>query len=389
MIVLKVGSRGERVKQLQEKLNLNADGIFGKNTEVAVRKFQSENGLVVDGLVGPSTWDRIMNSGKKEVLEIGPVILRVGSRGEDVVKLQKSLNLNSDGIFGKGTEAAVIDFQSKNGLKADGVVGPLTLQRLGFTIIKEPIKDIVKNEQVSTNGLKINVHYLPKGEYFMGSVPKYVFLHHTAGWYNPYKTIDAWASDNRGQVATEFVLGGQSIRADEFKFDGELVQCLPRGGWGWHLGTGKNHVHKNSVGIEVNNFGYVTEGGYHGTVNGKRAWIKKESGKFYTYSGAEIHPTQMVELDKPFRGHKFWHRYSATQISVLKDWLYFISERDGIDITKGLPELIKQRGVDAFEYNDDVTTGKIKGGVWTHTNVRKDKVDMFPQPELLAMLESL
>ena len=61
---------------------------------------------------------------------------------------------------------------------------------------------------------------------------------------------------------------------------------------------------------------------------------------------------------------------------------------DGIDIGEGLPKLIKSIGADAFEYIPDVKAGKLKG-VWTHTNVRKDKVDMFPQPELMDMLVSL
>jgi hypothetical protein len=127
-------------------------------------------------------------------------------------------------------------------------------------------------------------------------------------------------------------------------------------------------MHKNSVGIEVNNFG----------------WIK--NGK--TYAGQTAAASQIVVLDKPFRGHKTWHRYSDKQINVLKDWILWIGERDNIDVRAGLPALIKEKGADAFEYNEDVKNGKLKG-LWTHTNVRKDKVDMFPQPELMDMLISL
>ena len=50
---LKVGSRGPEVKQLQEFLNIGADGIFGKGTEAAVKSWQSDNRLTVDGIVGP------------------------------------------------------------------------------------------------------------------------------------------------------------------------------------------------------------------------------------------------------------------------------------------------------------------------------------------------
>jgi N-acetyl-anhydromuramyl-L-alanine amidase AmpD len=60
-MVLKVGSRGEEVKKLQENLNRlgfncgAADGIFGPKTEAAVKAFQKANGLAVDGIVGPAT----------------------------------------------------------------------------------------------------------------------------------------------------------------------------------------------------------------------------------------------------------------------------------------------------------------------------------------------
>lgn len=58
-MLLKVGSRGEEVKQLQEKLGLGADGIFGPGTETAVKKWQAANGLTADGLVGNGTWSKM------------------------------------------------------------------------------------------------------------------------------------------------------------------------------------------------------------------------------------------------------------------------------------------------------------------------------------------
>lgn len=56
MTTIKLGSRGEDVKTLQKKLNLYADGIFGKLTDEAVREFQKSHGLTVDGIVGAKTW---------------------------------------------------------------------------------------------------------------------------------------------------------------------------------------------------------------------------------------------------------------------------------------------------------------------------------------------
>ena len=68
--------------------------------------------------------------------------------------------------------------------------------------------------------------------------------------------------------------------------------------------------------------------------------------------------------------------------------MLWIAERDSIDIREGLPKWVKERGAKAFEFNEDAYYGKVKGTL-THTNTRKDKVDMFPQPELLDMLVSL
>ncbi|RAV22686.1 N-acetylmuramoyl-L-alanine amidase [Paenibacillus contaminans] len=60
--VLKKNSTGEYVKTLQTKLGgLSIDGSFGPLTDTAVRAFQKKNGLVVDGVVGPKTWDKLIN----------------------------------------------------------------------------------------------------------------------------------------------------------------------------------------------------------------------------------------------------------------------------------------------------------------------------------------
>ncbi|MFB7142496.1 N-acetylmuramoyl-L-alanine amidase [Gottfriedia sp. NPDC056225] len=57
--ILNMGSKGESVKHVQQKLNITADGIFGPVTESAVKKFQASNGLVVDGIVGKNTWSKL------------------------------------------------------------------------------------------------------------------------------------------------------------------------------------------------------------------------------------------------------------------------------------------------------------------------------------------
>lgn len=71
MNILKVGSKGEEVKEIQKRLNLKADGIFGPITEEAVKEFQKENGLAVDGIVGNNTLKKLgINVNKREIKEI-------------------------------------------------------------------------------------------------------------------------------------------------------------------------------------------------------------------------------------------------------------------------------------------------------------------------------
>lgn len=61
-MILKVGSKGEDVKKLQQKLGLGSDGVFGPGTESAVKKWQSSNGLTPDGIVGEGTWSKMFGS---------------------------------------------------------------------------------------------------------------------------------------------------------------------------------------------------------------------------------------------------------------------------------------------------------------------------------------
>ena len=293
------------------------------------------------------------------------MVLKKGSKGKEVKELQEFLGITVDGDFGPKTESAVMIFQRKHGLYADGIVGSNTWDVIGLATTDN--KEIFYE---TSNGLTIERYYLPKGEYKEGPTDKeYLFLHHTAGWHNPYNQIDQWGRDSRGSIGTEFVLGGPSIKGNDFNYDGKMLQCIPEGGYGWHLGkNGSQHMHTHSVGLEICNFGYI------------------ENGK--TYAGTSVVPEQIVKLDKPFRGHQEWHRYSDEQIEATRKLILFIAERDGIDVREGLISEIKKKGVDAFEFNEGAYYGKVKG-MWSHSNTRKDKTDLFPQQELIDMLLSL
>jgi len=165
---LKVGSTGLDVQTIQTYLKrirqnypaipaiTDAVGSFGDSTRAAVTKFQSIFGLAADGIVGKSTWYKLSSlytavtklaelNSEGTNLGIGTVppaaVLRQGSRGQDVITLQYLLDVISeyypdipavaqDGIFGAGTKQAVIAFQRRMGLAADGIVGPATWSAL-------------------------------------------------------------------------------------------------------------------------------------------------------------------------------------------------------------------------------------------------------------------
>jgi putative chitinase len=86
------------------------------------------------------------------------MLLKIGSKGEDVKKLQSKLGLSADGIFGAGTAAAVKKWQSENGLDSDGIVGDGTWGKMfGVETIKEDKIIIPTVVNVSSvGGLKID-----------------------------------------------------------------------------------------------------------------------------------------------------------------------------------------------------------------------------------------
>ena len=149
--------RGEDVRRAQEALiargyscgNRGADGQFGGDTETAVRRFQKDNGLREDGIIGKDTCEKLGGKWKGTAGgdETGWTLSRLLKRtsplmrGEDVRRAQEALiargypcgSRGADGQFGDDTKQAVEAFQKKNGLRQDGIIGKDTCERLGGT----------------------------------------------------------------------------------------------------------------------------------------------------------------------------------------------------------------------------------------------------------------
>ena len=135
---LRRGDRGSAVVELQKLLKEHDcfdfdqfTGYFGESTEAGVRKFQTLNGLKVDGIAGPDTV-ALLNQ-KKDVKLKDPDSLCLGMSGQSVTDIQQrlmDLGLYNEpeptGYFGPATEEAVKAFQEASGLTSDGIVGKTT-----------------------------------------------------------------------------------------------------------------------------------------------------------------------------------------------------------------------------------------------------------------------
>ena len=137
--LVREGDQDHPVETLQYLLRarghtVTVDGIFGPQTDAAVRAFQQQKGLAVDGIVGPNTWGALIITVKK------------GSQGDAVRGVQEEFQFRNlsgdpgtglavDGIFGPKTDAAVRDFQNAlhqdiPSVTVDGIVGPVTWRAL-------------------------------------------------------------------------------------------------------------------------------------------------------------------------------------------------------------------------------------------------------------------
>lgn len=302
--------------------------------------------------------------------------LKKGDTGEDVKKLQRILGLKTDGIFGDKTRDAVINYQLYYELEPNGYVDNQVWALLlasGGKIERVDLDTDVSEQQYTTKYDQIiQRYYLPKKEYINEKYKnEYIMLHHTAGGANPFACIDQWARDTRGRIATEFVLGGQDHKTGSDKYDGVMVQAFPEGNFGWHIGkSGSGFMNRRTVGLEICSMGHL-------------------STSMKTYVGTKPAEDQIIKLPEIFKGALYWHKYSDKQIQEVEKWIKYIGERDQIDVRVGLKEWIKKYGpTKAFGFNQDAYYGKVKG-LLSHTNIRKDKMDVYPDPRLIDVILSL
>lgn len=142
---LRIGVEHSKIAELQQRLmdlgfmdNDEPTNYFGKMTEAAVKLFQRQNELAMDGIVGRATWDSIMDSEAKYY------VVEKGVQGDDITRIQQRLYelgylATEDlvtGTFGDTTESSVIKLQEVNSLNPDGKIGQKTINLIYSDEIK-------------------------------------------------------------------------------------------------------------------------------------------------------------------------------------------------------------------------------------------------------------
>ncbi len=216
--------------------------------------------------------------------------------------------------------------------------------------------------RIQVNDLNLIQERLSPGQFIAEEHPKsQVYLHHTAGGGDARSVSKFWNS-NYSKIATAFVIGER----------GEMVQCFSSKHWAWHLGVGSEifkanklpflDLNKTSIGIEVCNWGM----------------LKEKNGKFYNYVNRVVPSSMVTELDTPFKGHKFWFKYTDEQIESTRKLVTYLCE------TYDIPMNYRSEIWDI-----DLNALKNVPGIYTHNSVRKDKSDIYPCPRMIEMLKNL
>jgi hypothetical protein len=304
----------------------------------------------------------------------------------DLKIIQKKLNVPETGQLDDLTKSAIRNFQLKNNMIANGIPDQSIWNMIAPELSGELDSDLTENIIKP-----IKKRPLFRGQFLNPSKKRYIFLHHTAGWDNPYNVVDAWNSDNRGTIGTQFIIGGINSRTGNDIYDGEIVECMQDSNYAWHLGIGNTAVHRESVGIEICNLGYLTKGKYFNSIQKK--WISGKPDAFYSYIGTEVPSEQVCDLGYDWRGYRFYHKYTDKQLSSLVFLIEDIAKRHKIDIKKGIYERLKRfkQQSSAFDYDILIRNGnESQTGVYSHTNVvAQGKWDLNPQPELIKKIQSL
>lgn len=321
-------------------------------------------------------------------------VLTLRMSGEDVTLLQTMLkehgffNERIDGNFGQNLLVSVTNFQRAIGTKADGIVGSLTWNKL--MNFGKPV--LIQNEipyeisYVNQNGLTVYNYSLSSDLYYQEDVKKEtIWLHNTGGGSRPDWSVNGWEKefekdlsgdpilDQIGRVkplkvGVSYIIGRKSSSIDEKIWDGKILNTFDDKYWAYHLGINSNQsldLNSKSIGIEFCNYGPLTLG---------------IDGRFYNSVNKVVNEKEVVKLNRPYRGYDYFERYTESQLESARALILHLINKHAIKIDG------KIYNENWFNYNSYYHSN---GGIRSHSHIRKDVFDIFPQKEMIQMLNSL
>lgn len=204
---------------------------------------------------------------------------------------------------------------------------------------------------------KIKADWLPADQFNSEIVEdkRMIVLHHTASGVGSEGDVNTWERTPE-KVATAFLV----------ERNGQIVQCFNSKQWAYHLAS-KFHNwpqhDRKSIGIEIDSWG----------------WLTKKGDKFFSWAGVEVAAENVQYYPEKFRGQHYYEKYTPDQIQATKDLLVYLGQKFSIPL--------KYNYVDMFQVSDRARW--LDAGIYGHCSFRADKSDVHPQPELIAMLESI
>lgn len=212
--------------------------------------------------------------------------------------------------------------------------------------------------------LNIKKSLLSPDQYFQEEKKKTIIvLHHTAGGPNPLNVIHGWGY-NPERVATSYIIAGKPDATNSYK-EGDIFQCFEDKYWAYHLGlktVNNTYLNQISIGIEICNWGQLL----------------LKDGKYLNYINKEVPAEDVIILQEPYRGFKYYHKYSDAQLESVRLLINDICDRYNIS---------KNYNDNMFDVNTTALNGE--GGIYSHVSYRTDKNDCSPQPNLIGILKGL
>jgi len=221
---------------------------------------------------------------------------------------------------------------------------------------------------------KIQVVPYPENKIFKEEFTKtQIVLHHTVSGDGIEGDIETWET-GKDNVAVAIIID----RA------GTPWQLFSSKYWAYHLAAGNHNLDRHSIGVEIDNWGWLIAG--DGTTkqfgknpDGSYKMIHTIMGKYYTYYGNSV-AVPLQYYPNKFRGYNYFEKYSLSQLQTLGELILYWKLKYNIPL----------------DYNEDiwdVSQRALNGtpGIWSHVSYRpaSQKTDCHPQPELVDLLKTL